>query len=261
MSDEYEMELEFTGELGVPGKVSEKNYQRHMGKCAFASRFVKDKIVLDVACGSGYGSNYLAENAVQVWGDINKMALKYAVSHYNRANLNFVRLDGTNLPFPDEYFDVVVSIETIEHIADYRRFLEEIRRVLKIDGIFVGSTINHSLVDILQGRVFWDRRVESPHHTHEFHMKEINELLREYFSNVKLYGQRFYSLREIISKRCSILASNLISRIPCVDKIKRFFIPAPSPSNLHDLPTRYAVKHEIDSFANRAPYSIVWSAI
>jgi len=39
-----EKEIEFTGEFVIPGKVSETDYQRHMGKYAFASRFVKDKI-------------------------------------------------------------------------------------------------------------------------------------------------------------------------------------------------------------------------
>jgi len=39
-----------------------------MGKYAFASSFVKDKVVLDLASGAGYGSNYLAENAVRVVG-------------------------------------------------------------------------------------------------------------------------------------------------------------------------------------------------
>jgi len=193
------------------------------------------------------------------------MALKYAVSHYRKANLNFVQLDGTSLPFPDESFDVVVSIETIEHIPDYRKFLHECRRILKNEGTLVGSTINRSLVDILQGRIFWDRRPESPYHTHEFSVKELNELLKEYFSDVKLYGQRFYSLRKIISKRCFILAPHLISRIPYSDKIKRTFIST-SPSNkLHNpsakliLDDKYAMKHKIDFF-HRQPHSIVWSA-
>jgi len=188
-----------------------------------------------------------------------------AASHYNRDNLNFVRLDGISLPFPDESFDVIVSIETIEHIPDYRKFWHECRRILKEDGIFVGSTINRLLVDILQGRVFWDRRPESPYHVHEFSVRELNELLKEYFSDVKLYGQRFYSLRRIVSMRCSILASHLISRIPYGDRIKRTFISASSPNKLHNpsakftLDDKYAVKHEINFF-HRQPLSIVWSA-
>jgi len=49
------------------------------------------------------------------------------------------------LPFPDEYFDVVVSLETIEHLKKYKRFLAECRRVLKKDDLFICSTPNKQI--------------------------------------------------------------------------------------------------------------------
>jgi SAM-dependent methyltransferase len=55
----------------------------------------------------------------------------------NDPRLQFRADDGNDIPYPDDYFDVVVSWGSLEHIAGgYRRALTEIRRVLKSGGLF-----------------------------------------------------------------------------------------------------------------------------
>ena len=50
---------------------------------------------------------------------------------------NVISYDGKNIPFPDEYFDVVFSSNVLEHIAHIDQFLLEIKRVLKSNGIAI----------------------------------------------------------------------------------------------------------------------------
>ncbi|MCL0074185.1 class I SAM-dependent methyltransferase [Dehalococcoidia bacterium] len=106
--------------------------QAHIAMCLFTDQFVPNKTVLDVACGSGHISASLKRNAERViGGDISKSAIEYAVLHYEKDGLDFLLLDAQWLPFPDGTFDVIVSLETIEHLPEYEQFLSECKRVLK----------------------------------------------------------------------------------------------------------------------------------
>ena len=68
--------------------------------------------------------------------DISPTAVAHARTRYaGVANLEFREADCAALPFADASFDVVVSFETIEHIAAQEAFLDEIRRVLRPDGV------------------------------------------------------------------------------------------------------------------------------
>ena len=178
--------MEFTGERVVPGKTPQTIYDEHIYRYIFAAGLTEDKVVLDVACGTGYGVGYMTEKgAWEVIGvDVSMAAVDYARERFGKNNkASFVCADAIRLPFADNTFDVVVSFETIEHIRQYRKFLAECRRVLKEDGLLVCSTPN--------------RRIFSPNlakplntfHIREFWPEEFNRLLRRYFARITLYGQ------------------------------------------------------------------------
>lgn len=92
--------------------------RRHVERYAAARQFVHG-VVLDAACGCGYGTHILAQNpdVVRAWGiDTDAAAIKYAAREYGGdrigflcGNLGSVRLGSA---------DVLVSIETIEHLED-----------------------------------------------------------------------------------------------------------------------------------------------
>lgn len=110
---------------------------------AFAGAFVAGKRVLDIACGNGLGTVLLAESAASVVGaDTSREAVETARSRFSRPNVTYHQLSGSILPLADEEFDVVVCLETLEHLAEPEqpRFLAELRRVLKDDGLIVLST-------------------------------------------------------------------------------------------------------------------------
>jgi SAM-dependent methyltransferase len=56
-----------------------------------------------------------------------------------RTDCTFVSYDGVRIPFPDSSFDIVYSRQVFEHVRHPEQVLSEIKRVLKTDGIFVGS--------------------------------------------------------------------------------------------------------------------------
>jgi SAM-dependent methyltransferase len=94
-----------------------------------------------------------------------------------------VRADATRLPLESASIDVVVSFETIEHVADARALVSELRRVLKPGGRLVLSTPNRAFGPP-------ERHTDNPFHIREFTAEELRDLLLECFAKVRLYGQR-----------------------------------------------------------------------
>jgi ubiquinone/menaquinone biosynthesis C-methylase UbiE len=157
------------------------NTQMHIWRYVFASEFVKDRIVLDVACGVGYGTHFLEKRgARRVIGiDLSGKTLKFALDVYRRPNIDFVLGNALFLPFPDNLLDIAVSFETIEHIpiGQQEAFVAEIHRSLKPGGILLCSTPNH---EFSPGHV---------DHTREFLPNSFFRLMSERFSTVLRYGQ------------------------------------------------------------------------
>jgi len=180
----------------VPGKPElNDTYVEHISRYIFAKNYIKDKTVLDTGCGCGYGSYYLAEEGAKkvVGVDISEEAIEYSKEHYKDEKLEFKVMDCTNLSFPDNSFDVVVSFELIEHIPEYKRHLSEVQRVLRKEGVFIISTPNKKI---------YSDCAEIPQnefHVKEFYFNEFQELLMDYFDYVEIYNQRYYD--EFLIKR------------------------------------------------------------
>jgi ubiquinone/menaquinone biosynthesis C-methylase UbiE len=157
----------------------------HLKKYEFARQIVGG-VVADVACGLGYGSAHLAGVAEVVVGiDISTTALRIARERYSGKHVLFVRADAESLPMRDNVADAVICFEGIEHFPNPSRHVEEVARVLARGGVFLlstpraGSRGGHCM-----------SRPENPHHLHEFSSEELNHLLREWFDQVQILGQR-----------------------------------------------------------------------
>ena len=103
-----------------------------------------NEIILDIACGSGFGAHLLSNHSSgRVFGgDISLSAIKLCDNSWNKDNLSFQVMDGTNLRFKDNTFNVLVSFETIEHTIRFKEMIEEFKRVIKPNGIIYLSTPN-----------------------------------------------------------------------------------------------------------------------
>jgi 2-polyprenyl-3-methyl-5-hydroxy-6-metoxy-1,4-benzoquinol methylase len=131
-----------------------------------ATHHVKDKRVLDIACGVGYGSKMLKQaGAAAVTGvDYSAAALEHARLHYQTPGVDFVCADAEKFQ-PTQKFDVVVSLETIEHLHSPINFLQNIHRYLNSDGyLFLGVPLGET------------RHIDA-YHLHKFSQKDIMELL------------------------------------------------------------------------------------
>src|SRR5512141_2447359 len=124
---------EFTGERFLPGAGGGDIAYEHCHRYAFARRFAAGRRVLDAACGEGYGTALLGAVAADATGvDIDAASIAHARATYGgRANVRFATGSVAALPFATASFDVVVSFETIEHLAadEQPAMLAEIARV------------------------------------------------------------------------------------------------------------------------------------
>src|SRR5260221_5454081 len=156
----------------------------HWHRYLFAAPFASGKIVLDLACGDGYGSLYLAGRAKRVYGiDISGPTIAQAKQKYSRRNLEFVVGSCVEIPLADHLVDVVVSFETIEHHDEHARMLSEFKRVLKPRGLLIISTPDK------RERADTPRNL-NPYHVKELCQEEIQSLLQQQFGHVRLLAQR-----------------------------------------------------------------------
>lgn len=188
MSDDSE--LEFTGERFTPECVREIAYE-HWHRYAWAAQAVSGKVVLDAACGEGYGSYLLSAKAARVTGiDIGRDAIAHARQRYRRDNLGFECGDATRLPFDEDCFDVVVSFETLEHLEAQDDLLAEFRRVLRPDGfLLLSSPDRHTYSDVTG--------YDNPFHVRELYREELEALIGRHFRSWRLWGQKLMFLSAV----------------------------------------------------------------
>ncbi|MDX2154744.1 MAG: methyltransferase domain-containing protein [Bryobacteraceae bacterium] len=179
------MSKEFTGERVIPGQVDADLWNEHYARYVFAARLARRKRVLDIGCGTGYGSAELARTALTVTAlDPSPEALHFGRARFCADTVRFLRAAGEGLPFGPATFDLVVAFEVIEHLKDWRRLIAEARRVLAPGGQFVVSTPNKLY--------YAESRAESgpnPFHEHEFEFEEFRDALSEHFPHVSLFVQ------------------------------------------------------------------------
>lgn len=112
----------------------------HVERYEFAAMYVRDKNVVDCACGTGYGSEILARAGARcVTGvDIDSMAVDFARRHHPHEHTSYV-LDDALSYTPDEKPDVWVSLETVEHLHDPEAYLRATRSRLVPNGLLIAS--------------------------------------------------------------------------------------------------------------------------
>jgi tocopherol O-methyltransferase len=105
--------------------------------------------ILDVGCGIGGSSLYLAEkfNASVTGITLSPVQATRAIARAQEQGLSdrasFQVADALQMPFPDQSFDLVWSLESGEHMPDKQKFLQECFRVLKPGGTFIFVTWCH----------------------------------------------------------------------------------------------------------------------
>jgi ubiquinone/menaquinone biosynthesis C-methylase UbiE len=93
--------------------------------------------VLDIGCGSGYMTYQMAYHGATAYGtDIIKMDDKYIPGNL-RGKVTFIQTDGETMPFEENFFDVILLSEVITQVPELKKFMAELKRIIKPDGRLV----------------------------------------------------------------------------------------------------------------------------
>lgn len=151
----------------------------HQARYSWIAPLAAGRDVLDAGCGVGWGTMRLAASARRAVGlDLDERALANARQRA-AGRAEFIAGDLLALPFSDGSFDLVVCYESIEHVSDPERALDEARRVLRPGGVLVVSSPNRGVYP-----------AGNPHHLHELSSEELEGSLRRRFVNVAMYRQQ-----------------------------------------------------------------------
>ena len=174
-------------ERWVPGFCNPQTHKEHELRYDWVKEFVRNKAVLDIACGTGFGSYKLADEGgaakITAW-DIDKKTIQYASLKNKHSNIvfevkNAEEFDG------HKQFDVIISFETIEHLSKPESFLNNINRALVINGVcFISTPISDVTENTQPGNIY---------HQREWGFKRFQELAGNYLRIEEVYLQLYSS--------------------------------------------------------------------
>lgn len=127
------------GDFKIPFDPFLRHYERYFQCLKLLGQLGNDESWLDCACGSGYGTNFLSNFSNDVTGyDIDDSAIQFAKDNYKNAHVDFIN----NLINCEKKFDVIFSIETIEHMPEIEActFLRTLHEAMKDFGTFIITT-------------------------------------------------------------------------------------------------------------------------
>lgn len=248
----------WTGERLETFVVNETTVE-HLHRYSIVQPHVSGKIVVDIACGEGYGSNLLAGDAQKVIGiDIDEEVINHAKSKYRKKNLSFLTGSADKIPISDHSVDIVVSFETIEHHDKHQEMLLEIKRILKPDGFLIISSPEKR-----------DEKSNNPYHIKELTSAEFKQLLKFFFNYTMFYNQKVVLGSLIISE--ANLAKEFeshegnFSELKCEKGFKDsvFNICFASDTEMPDLGNSFfngseiLIKHYVSPYTNSLAYRLI----
>ena len=131
--------------------------------------------ILDLGAGDGYLTNYLFErfNEAEIYAvDESKSMLS---NFHKKDKITYVKASSENLPFENDFFDIVISLASFHHIHRKEETFKEISRVLVREGIFVIADVYNNT----KTQEFFDTTVREYCITgHEFPFLDKNDVER-----------------------------------------------------------------------------------
>ena len=178
--------MKLTGERMIPKLMNPKNgmLKEHIARYEFANPFCRGR-VLDIACGVGYGSEYLLldnHSITELVGIDNHIeSINYANENYLFPNTKYYVDDCLNKELHKKYgtFDTIISFETIEHFYGDEVFIQNLYNLLKDDGTLIIST------PFGRGK---NEPCSCPYHVYQYTEDEFWDVLKP-FKNITMYHQ------------------------------------------------------------------------
>ena len=171
--------------------IQERLLNRYKSLKEIQNIFSKKK-VLDLGCGGGILSESLAEKGAIVTAyDTSKSLIEVAKKRATVKNfkINYQVGEISSLKKKRNKFDIIISLEVIEHVADYKIFLEGIFSCLNKNGIVIISTINRNFFSYISTILLAEKILNLvPSGTHDWNKyikpEEIVEYAKKY--NIRL---------------------------------------------------------------------------
>jgi SAM-dependent methyltransferase len=164
----------FTGErLHAGDALFGVDLARHHAAYLFARPRLRGLRVLELGCGSGYGTASLA-GAARLLVGVDRVAPDPAS---RVPGAGFVRADLRHLSLHEQSFDAALSFQVLEHLDDPAVLVRPLARCLRPDGFAVLTTPNVAMSDGV-----------NPYHVHEYRADELAKCLRPHFDEVEVFG-------------------------------------------------------------------------
>lgn len=145
----------------------------HLARYAVAAPYCRGMRVLDIACGEGYGSRFLAsQGATEVIGvEVDAETVERASERFGGDRVSFRCADAGRIDelFTRAEFDLVVSLETVEHLDDPEGFLRGLRSVARKEATLILSCPNDHWY-------FPEPGDRNPFHVRKYHFEEFRQM-------------------------------------------------------------------------------------
>ncbi|OQY04740.1 MAG: hypothetical protein B6I20_02545 [Bacteroidetes bacterium 4572_117] len=243
----------------TPGqKADSEQLERTLQRYKFAKEFTTGKNVLEVACGSGIGLSYLAENAKSVIGiDIDDNNLKVAKNNVKKTKyadqISIKKMDAQELKFKNNQFDIVLLFEAIYYLKTPEKFITEAHRILKKGGTLIISSVNKN----------WESFHPSPLTYNYFSIPEYQILIKDKFKPLNYYGgfytnkdSRLFSLIKKNATKFNLIPGSLKTRA----LLKRVFMGKLNklPLSINNDMAKYYKPELISEIIENKDYKIIY---
>ena len=139
---------DFTDVTEMAGEeISPEQLFRLANRYYWAGDYADGKDVIEVACGTGPGLDYLARRGKSLRaGDFSQAMVDQVIAHYGD-RVDCRRFDAQTMPFDDNSADLILIFEALYYIPSAETFLAECKRVLRPGGYVLVSSANPDLFD------------------------------------------------------------------------------------------------------------------
>lgn len=175
----------------------------------------EEPLILDIGCGVGSTIKEL-EKVGRVYGlDISDTALKYC----RERGIDSVCLaQASDLPYRDDLFSLVISIDVLEHLEDDVGAIREMYRVAKPGGLIVFT--------VPAFQFLWSRRDEQSHHFRRYRLGEVKKKAAD--AGLKILKASYINLPLLVPLFLMVKVGHLLRRNP---SIKMDYVLVPPPIN------------------------------
>ncbi len=235
---------------------SKKNLEIIFNRYNFASKYIQNKDVLEIGCGSGVGSNIIIKKSKSYLGiDSNNENIIESQKNNPNMSKSFLNCNAYDLESLNLKFDVVLCLATIYYL-DINKFLTILKNVIKQNGILIFDMSNYNIPNFDSK---WDGQ------TNYYQIGELRKIFRN--NNIKsfcVYGSipiknnflnNFYlNLRKNFKNLLIYFGLNKLKKLLIFLVDRKFY---KTPKNIQELNNYKKYGYEkLDNYTNDNKFSI-----